>query len=138
MTDTGSVPTQPEQPIPADDLDRKLTFADPNARGMRHISLVGDTYTILLSGEETAGRYALIDMGIRIVEQADQLRERELEQRVVGVVRMERAEIIAPDVERAVVVEQARAGPLREAAAEAEILAKAILLGAVGHGWPLS
>jgi quercetin dioxygenase-like cupin family protein len=29
-----------------------------------HISLVGDTYTLLLKGEDTAGRYTLIDMHI--------------------------------------------------------------------------
>jgi quercetin dioxygenase-like cupin family protein len=29
---------------------------------MRHISVVGDTYTILVSGAQTAGRYCLIDM----------------------------------------------------------------------------
>ena len=31
---------------------------------MPHIGLVGDTYTILLSGEDTNGRYCLIDMHI--------------------------------------------------------------------------
>jgi quercetin dioxygenase-like cupin family protein len=29
-----------------------------------HIGLVGDTYTILLKGEDTAGRYTLIDMHV--------------------------------------------------------------------------
>ena len=29
-----------------------------------HIGLVGDTYTILLAGNDTAGRYCLIDMHI--------------------------------------------------------------------------
>ena len=31
---------------------------------MPHIGLVGDTYTILLGGKDTAGRYCLIDMHI--------------------------------------------------------------------------
>ena len=31
---------------------------------MPHIGLVGDTYTVLLSGEDTNGRYCLIDMHI--------------------------------------------------------------------------
>jgi quercetin dioxygenase-like cupin family protein len=31
---------------------------------MRHIAVVGDTYTILVSGAETAGRYCLIDMHV--------------------------------------------------------------------------
>jgi quercetin dioxygenase-like cupin family protein len=34
---------------------------DPN---LPHIGLVGDTYTILVAGEDTAGRYCLIDMHI--------------------------------------------------------------------------
>jgi quercetin dioxygenase-like cupin family protein len=29
---------------------------------LRHLGVVGDTYTILLSGKDTAGRYCLIDM----------------------------------------------------------------------------
>jgi quercetin dioxygenase-like cupin family protein len=29
-----------------------------------HLGLVGDTYTILISGDDTAGRYALIDMHV--------------------------------------------------------------------------
>jgi quercetin dioxygenase-like cupin family protein len=33
-------------------------------RGLAHIGLVGDTYTILVTGEETAGRYTLIDMHV--------------------------------------------------------------------------
>ncbi|MGA7327074.1 MAG: cupin domain-containing protein [Rhodomicrobium sp.] len=29
---------------------------------MRHVAVVGNTYSILVSGEQTAGRYSLIDM----------------------------------------------------------------------------
>jgi quercetin dioxygenase-like cupin family protein len=51
--------------IPADDPQRKLAVARPNEDpGLAHISLVGDTYTILLSGEDTAYRYSLIDMHV--------------------------------------------------------------------------
>ena len=49
--------------IPPDDLARTLILADPN-RDLPHVGLVGDTYTILLSGEQTAGRFCLIDMHI--------------------------------------------------------------------------
>ena len=53
------------QPIPADDLSRQLKIARPDTdESLPHIGLVGDTYTILLSGEETNGRYCLIDMHI--------------------------------------------------------------------------
>jgi mannose-6-phosphate isomerase-like protein (cupin superfamily) len=49
--------------IPPDNLQRKLALARPNEDpNLPHIGLVGDTYTILLTGEDTAGRYCLIDM----------------------------------------------------------------------------
>lgn len=48
--------------IPADDPNRKLTIADPDSAGLRHVSIAGGTYTILVSGAQTAGRYSLIDM----------------------------------------------------------------------------
>jgi len=48
--------------IPADDLSRGLALAD-NPKAV-HIGLVGDTYTVLLSGNDTAGRFCLIDMHI--------------------------------------------------------------------------
>jgi len=52
-------------PVPPDDLSRKLTIARPNKdQSLTHIGLVGDTYTILVSGEDTAGRYTLIDMHV--------------------------------------------------------------------------
>ncbi len=54
--------TAAETPIPADDPGRKLTVIRPDDPGARHLSLVGDTYTILVSGAETDGRYCLIDM----------------------------------------------------------------------------
>jgi quercetin dioxygenase-like cupin family protein len=52
----------PNTPIPADDPSRTLTVADPDSPQVRHISIVGDTYTILVSGAQTEGRYCLIDM----------------------------------------------------------------------------
>jgi monoterpene epsilon-lactone hydrolase len=50
--------------VPPDDLTRKLSIVDPDDPGLRHVTVVGDTYTILLSGAETAGRYCLIDMNV--------------------------------------------------------------------------
>ena len=51
--------------IPDDDLRRGLVVARPDAdASLLHLGLVGDTYTILLRGEDTAGRYCLIDMHI--------------------------------------------------------------------------
>jgi quercetin dioxygenase-like cupin family protein len=60
MTDAPS--RQPGAAIPADDPSRKLVVADPEDPKLRHIAVVGGTYTILVSGEETGGRYCLIDM----------------------------------------------------------------------------
>jgi quercetin dioxygenase-like cupin family protein len=50
--------------IPTDDPNRHLTHSNPDDPNLAHIALVGDTYTLLLSGKDTAGRYTLIDMHI--------------------------------------------------------------------------
>jgi quercetin dioxygenase-like cupin family protein len=58
------MPDQPT-PVPPDDLTRKLTVARPNEdQSLPHIGLVGDTYTILVAGQDTAGKYTLIDMHV--------------------------------------------------------------------------
>src|SRR5213596_1967052 len=55
--------TNERQTIPPDDLQRKLALARPNEdEKLPHIGLAGDTYTILLTSKDTAGRYCLIDM----------------------------------------------------------------------------
>ena len=60
-----AITTQPISPIPPDDLQRKLAVARPNEdEKLPHIALMGDTYTVLLSGDDTDGRYCLIDMMI--------------------------------------------------------------------------
>ncbi len=51
-------------PIPPDDPRRHLVAARPDDQSVPHIGLVGDTYTILLTGADTAGRYCLIDMHV--------------------------------------------------------------------------
>jgi len=48
--------------LPADDLSRSLTIANPDGVDVPHISVAGGTYTILVSGAQTAGRYCLVDM----------------------------------------------------------------------------
>jgi len=50
--------------IPADDPRRNLAVASPDSSTAPHLGVVGDTYTILLSGMETAGRFTLIDMHV--------------------------------------------------------------------------
>ena len=53
-------------PIPADDLKRTLKFAAPDKEDgkLPHIGLVGDTYTITVSGNDTNGRFCVIDMHV--------------------------------------------------------------------------
>ena len=48
--------------LPPDDLKRTLTRAQPDK--LPRIGLVGDTYTVIISGEDTNGRFCLVDMHI--------------------------------------------------------------------------
>ena len=50
--------------LPADDPRRNLVVANPDSSNAQHIGVTGDTYTILLSGMDTAGRFTLIDMHV--------------------------------------------------------------------------
>ena len=55
----------PAPAIPEDDPTRQAAVARPDDdQTLAHWGVVGDTYTILISGEETAGRYTLIDMHV--------------------------------------------------------------------------
>jgi NADPH:quinone reductase-like Zn-dependent oxidoreductase/quercetin dioxygenase-like cupin family protein len=52
-------------PVPPDDPRRTLAVARPDTdASLPHLGIGPGTYTILLSGRETAGRYALIDMHV--------------------------------------------------------------------------
>ena len=58
-------PTATPAGVPPDDPERGLAVARPETdAGLTHVGLVGDTYTILLTGEDTGGRYTLIDMHV--------------------------------------------------------------------------
>jgi quercetin dioxygenase-like cupin family protein len=48
--------------IPPDSPKRNLTLTQPD--NLPHIGLVGDTYTITVTGEQTDGRFCVIDMHI--------------------------------------------------------------------------
>jgi quercetin dioxygenase-like cupin family protein len=48
--------------IPADDPSRSLTLSQADDPALPHVGVAGDTYTILVMGKYTAGRYCLIDM----------------------------------------------------------------------------
>jgi quercetin dioxygenase-like cupin family protein len=61
MTDIPGPSPPPRSAIPADDPQRTLAIVRSDGPQIRHISLMGDTYTILLTSDETGGRYCLID-----------------------------------------------------------------------------
>lgn len=49
--------------IPQDDPKRQLAVARPvEDQSLPHVSIAGGTYTILIKGSDTAGRYCLIEM----------------------------------------------------------------------------
>ena len=65
MNDTPPAESKPPGPVPADDPGRVLTHVSPDSDdSLPHLGVVGDTYTILVSGADTAGRYTLIDMHV--------------------------------------------------------------------------
>src|ERR1700722_15178205 len=65
MNDDVPAESEGARPIPADDASRELTHVSPDSdQSLPHIGVVGDTYTILVSGDDTAGRYTLIDMHV--------------------------------------------------------------------------
>ena len=49
-------------PLAADDPARELAMARSDDEALVHLAVVGDTYTVLLSGEQTDGRFAMLDM----------------------------------------------------------------------------
>jgi mannose-6-phosphate isomerase-like protein (cupin superfamily) len=60
-----SITSQPLTSIPPDDPQRHLKLARPETdESLPHLGVVGDTYTIVLSGEDTDGRFCLIDMHV--------------------------------------------------------------------------
>lgn len=50
--------------IPPDDPNRNLVLAQADGQSACHIGVVGDTYTILITGKDTNGHFCLIDMHI--------------------------------------------------------------------------
>jgi quercetin dioxygenase-like cupin family protein len=51
-------------PLPPDDPKRKLSEVNADSPSVRHVSIGGAVYSILLTGKETGGRYCLIDMRV--------------------------------------------------------------------------
>jgi quercetin dioxygenase-like cupin family protein len=65
MNDTSPAESKPRGLVPPDDPARVLTHVSPDIDdSLPHLGVVGDTYTILVAGADTAGRYTLIDMHV--------------------------------------------------------------------------
>jgi quercetin dioxygenase-like cupin family protein len=64
MTSSPNRPIQNAANLPPDDPTRTPVQSRSDQQNIPHIGLVGDTYTVLLKGKDTAGRYCLIDMHI--------------------------------------------------------------------------
>jgi quercetin dioxygenase-like cupin family protein len=58
----GEGPAGPVSALPTDDVAREAAIARPEDPALVHLAVVGDTYTVLVSGEQTAGRFAMLDM----------------------------------------------------------------------------
>ena len=57
--------TSDHSPLPADDLMRPSVVARPNTdASLRHVSVMGEIYTILLDGAQTENHYTIIDMHV--------------------------------------------------------------------------
>jgi hypothetical protein len=56
MNNTSPAETEPPAPVPADDSGRVLTHVSSDADdSLPHLGVVGDTYTILVSGPTPLG-----------------------------------------------------------------------------------
>ena len=65
MSISSDINTRPGMGLPPDNLQRALTLAQPDKnQSLPHIGIAGDTYTILLTGEDTNGRFCLIEMHV--------------------------------------------------------------------------
>jgi len=54
--------TEASTALPPDDPNRSATIVHADDPGLTHLGIGAGTYTILISGEQTGGRYTLIDM----------------------------------------------------------------------------
>jgi quercetin dioxygenase-like cupin family protein len=63
MPSESNAPAQPHSTIPPDEPSRNLVVAQADG-SLPHIGIVGGTYTILLNGKDTAGKFCLVDMHV--------------------------------------------------------------------------
>ena len=57
--------TPPEGPPPPDDPRRSLAVVPPpDEDGLRHLAIAGGIYTVILTGDDTAGRMSVVEMRV--------------------------------------------------------------------------
>ncbi len=62
MTEPLAPTAHPAPALPNDDPSRTVTVAHPDDPHLPHVGVGTGTYTILMKGSDTGGRYSLIDM----------------------------------------------------------------------------
>ncbi len=58
------MPISDYPPLPPDDGERAPVVVSPDEDDLPHLAVGGGVYTVLLSGEDTAGRYCVIEMRV--------------------------------------------------------------------------
>jgi mannose-6-phosphate isomerase-like protein (cupin superfamily) len=65
MHDTPSPAPPPAAALPPDDPGRRLTVVPaPDTAGLRHLAIAGGIYTLILAGDDTAGRFCVVEMRV--------------------------------------------------------------------------
>lgn len=63
--DESTPPQAPPATIPDDDPRRTLAVVPaPDSDGLRHLAIAGGIYTIVLTGDDTAGRFSIVEMRV--------------------------------------------------------------------------
>ncbi len=63
MAERTGISSRPDTGLPPDDLQRMMVVARPDTdQSLQHLGIAGDTYTTLITGDDTNGRFCLLDM----------------------------------------------------------------------------
>ncbi len=63
MDERTGISSRPDTGLPPDDLQRMMVVAQPDIdQSLQHLGIAGDTYTTLITGDDTNGRFCLLDM----------------------------------------------------------------------------
>lgn len=65
MADSPASPPESAAQIPDDDPRRSLAVVPaPDSDGLRHLAIAGGIYTIILTGDDTGGRFSIVEMRV--------------------------------------------------------------------------